>query len=193
MQAARDLVAVAAELAARVELREDDRQRRQSLLPHHVDGDARAPVLDCDRVVRMERDLDAIVAVLQRLVDRVVDHLVDQVVEAAEARRADVHARPEPDRLEALEDRDVPGGVVCFGHEKSPANSAFAGKEKCIRRGGRAVPVRAPLLWLSRQIRVGLDPRSRRSAWLPLARAPATLRPVPVRAVRQSFPATARA
>ena len=161
VQAARDLVAVAAELAAGVELREDDRQRRQSLVLHHVDRDARAPVLDRDRVVGMERDLDAIVAPLERLVDRVVDDLVDEVMEAAEARRADVHARPEPDRLEALEDRDVPGGVVRFSHEKSPANSAFAGKRKCIRRGGRPAPVRAPLLWLSRQIRAGLDPRSR--------------------------------
>ena len=146
VQAARDLVAVAAELSARVELREDDRQRRQSLVLHHVDRDARAPVLDRDRVVRMERDLDAVVAPLERLVDRVVDDLVDEVMEAAEARRADVHARPEPDRLEAFEDRDVPGGVVRFSHEKSPANSAFAGTRKCIRRGGRSAPARAPLL-----------------------------------------------
>ena len=146
VQAARDLVAVAAELSAGVELREDDRQRRQSLVLHHVDGDARAPVLDRDRVVRMERDLDPVVAALEGLVDRVVDDLVDEVVEAAEARRADVHARPEPDRLESFEDGDVPSGVVCFSHEKSPANSAFAGTRKCIRRSGRPTPVRAPLL-----------------------------------------------
>ena len=45
VEAARDLVAVAAELAARVELREDDRQRGQPLLLHHVDRDSRAPVV----------------------------------------------------------------------------------------------------------------------------------------------------
>ena len=146
VQAAGHLVALAAELAAGVELREDDGERRQSLLRHHVDGDAGAPVLDRDRVVGMERDLDAVVAARERLVDRVVDHLGDQVMEPAETRRADVHPGPEPDRLEALEDRDVLSGVVCFSHEKSPANSAFAGKEKCIRRSGRPRLEPAPLL-----------------------------------------------
>ena len=162
MQAARDLVAVAAELSAGMELGEDDRQRRQSLVRHHVDGDAGAPVLDRDRIVRMEGDLDPVVASLERLVDRVVDDLVDEVMEPAKARRADVHARPKPDRLESFEDGDVPSGVVRFSHEKSPANSAFAGTGKCIRRGGRPGFERAPLLWLSRQIRAGLDPQFRR-------------------------------
>src|SRR5690242_3706370 len=109
----------------------------------------------------MERDLDPVVAAREGLVDRVVDDLRDQMMEAPEARRADVHARPEPDRLESFEDGDVPSGVVRFSHEKSPANSAFAGTEKCIRRTGRATPVRAPLLWLSQQIRAALDPRFR--------------------------------
>ena len=111
MEAARDLVAVAAELAAGVQLRQDDGQRRQALVPHHVDGDAAAAVLDRDRVVGVEGDLDAVVAARQRLVDRVVDDLVDEVVEAPLAGRADVHARPEPDGLEPLEDGDVLCGV----------------------------------------------------------------------------------
>ena len=51
---------------------------------------------------------------LEGLVDGVVDDLIDEVVEAAKARRADVHARPEPDRLEAFEDGDVLCGVVCL-------------------------------------------------------------------------------
>ena len=127
VEAAGDLVAVAAELAAGVELREDDREGGQPLLLHHVDRDARAPVDDRDGMVGMEGDLDAVVATLEGLVDGVVDHLVDEVMEAAEAGRADVHPRPEPDRLEAFEDGDVLCGVVCFGHEKSPANSLFAG------------------------------------------------------------------
>ena len=50
----------------------------------------------CDRdgVVGMEGHLDAVVAALEGLVDGVVDDLVDEVMEAAEAGRADVHARP---------------------------------------------------------------------------------------------------
>ena len=43
----------------------------------------------------------------ERLVDGVVDDLVDEVVQAAHAGRADVHAGPLADGLEALEDGDV--------------------------------------------------------------------------------------
>src|SRR6266404_1890509 len=87
VQAARDLVAVATELPAGMELREDDRQRRQSLIRHHVDRYARAPILDRDGVVRMEGDLDPVVAALERLVDRVVDDLVDEVMQSAQPGR----------------------------------------------------------------------------------------------------------
>ena len=127
VQAAGDLVAVAAELAACVELRQDDGERRLALALHDVDRDARAPVADGHGVVGMERHLDPVVPAREGLVDRVVDDLVDEVVEAPEARRADVHARPETDRLEPLEDGDVFCCIGRFGHEKSPANSAFAG------------------------------------------------------------------
>ena len=82
----------------------------------------------------MERDLDAVVAARERLVDGVVDDLVDEVVEAPETGRADVHARPEPDRLEPLQNRDVLCGVGRLGHEKSPANPAFAGRESVSER-----------------------------------------------------------
>src|SRR5215468_444054 len=108
----------------------------------------------------MQRHLDAVVTSLERLVDRVVDHLVDEVMEASKPCGPDVHTRPKPDRLESFEDGDVPSGVVRFSHEKSPANSAFAGTRKCIRPGGRPVPEREPLLWLSRQIHAGSSPRS---------------------------------
>jgi hypothetical protein len=48
----------------------------------------------------------------ERLVDRVVDHLEHEMVETSRACRADVHARAEPDRLQALENRDVLCGIV---------------------------------------------------------------------------------
>ena len=127
VQAAGDLVAVTAELPAGVKLRQDNGESRQILVGHDVDRNARAPVLNGHGVVGMERHLDAVVAPRERLVDRVGDDLLDEVMEASRARRADVHTRPEPDRLESLEDGDVLGGVVRFSHEKSPANSAFAG------------------------------------------------------------------
>src|SRR5579862_6153141 len=127
VQAAGDLVALSAELAAGMELREDDRERRKLLILHDVDRDAGAPVLDRHRMVGMERDLDAVVAPRKGLVDGVVDDLVDEMVEAPEPRRADVHARAEPDRLESFQDGDVLCGIACSSHEKSPANPTFAG------------------------------------------------------------------
>jgi hypothetical protein len=75
----------------------------------------------------MDRDLDQVVAARHGLVDGVRDHLPDEVMEAADACRADVHPGPEPDRLEAFEDRDVLCGVGCLSHEKSPAICGIAG------------------------------------------------------------------
>ena len=102
--------------------------------------------------------LDRVVVARQRLVDGVVDDLVDEVVEAARAGRADVHPGPQPDRLEALEDRDVLCGVGRFVMliKKSPAKRGFCGPEQCIRIAGR----------------IGLERLSRgspRPLWRPLA------------------------
>ena len=143
VQAARDLVAVAAELPACVELREHDRQRGEPLVRDHVHRDARAGVANRHRVVRMDGDVDEVVPARESLVDGVVDHLVDEMVEPPRARRADVHPGPETDGLEALEDGDVFCGVGCFGHQKSPANRHIAGRMKCIRNRGRTAVARS--------------------------------------------------
>jgi len=100
VQAAGDLVAAAvAELAAGVEDGQHDLRGGPLLFRHRLDRDAAAVVLDRAAVVRMQDDADAVAVTGQGLVDRVVDDLVDEVVEAPEARRADVHARAEPDGL----------------------------------------------------------------------------------------------
>ena len=113
VQAAGDLVAAAvAELAAGVQHGQHDLDRRPALLLHDRDRDAAAVVGDGDRVVGVDRDVDRRREAGERLVDGVVDDLVDEVVQAALAGRADVHARAQADRLEALEDRDVLRVVV---------------------------------------------------------------------------------
>ena len=91
MQPTGHLVAVPSELAAGMELREDDGQRRESLLGDEVDRDAGSGVADGHRVVRMDGHVDDVIPVGERLVDRVVDHLVDEMMQAARARRTDVH------------------------------------------------------------------------------------------------------
>jgi hypothetical protein len=81
VQAARDLVALAAELAAGVQLRQHDRQRRQPCSSTST-GMPRPFVDDGDRVVGWIVDLDGR-CTRERLVDGVVDDLVDEVMEAA--------------------------------------------------------------------------------------------------------------
>src|SRR5918998_5668724 len=106
VQATRDLVARAVELAAGVQRGHDDLRRGLAVLLHGADGQASAVVGDGDGVVRVHgyEDLRAVPG--QRLVDGVVHDLPHEVVEAPRARRADVHARAALDRLQPLEDLD---------------------------------------------------------------------------------------
>ena len=60
----------------------------------------------------MQDDLDVIAVTREGLVDGVVDDLPHAVHEAALVGRADVHARPFADGLEALEDGEMAGHVV---------------------------------------------------------------------------------
>ncbi len=64
----------------------------------------------------MQDHLDSVSAGGHRLVDGVVHDLEDEVVEPSRARRADVHARPQADRFEALQNGDVFCGVGGFSH-----------------------------------------------------------------------------
>jgi hypothetical protein len=94
-----------------VELRQDDREARHPRPLDDVDRDAASAVDHGDRVVRVDRDVDRVVEAGHGLVDGVVHDLVDQMVKAPRTGRADVHPRPQADRLEALENGDVLCGV----------------------------------------------------------------------------------
>ena len=107
VQAAGDLVAVAAELAAGVQLRHHDLDRGQAGALDDADRDAGAVVDDGHRAVAVQRHRDGVAAPREGLVDAVVEHLPDEVMQAPHAGRADVHAGTAPDRLETFEDRDV--------------------------------------------------------------------------------------
>src|SRR5579859_8085570 len=111
VQARRDLVAAAAELAAGVEAGHHQLERGDPLLLVDVDRNAPAVVLHRAAAVRVEGGHDPGGVAGQGLVHGVVDHLIDQVMQAARARRADVHARPPPNVLPAFEDLDLLGGI----------------------------------------------------------------------------------
>ena len=107
MQATGHLVAATAELAAGVQRRHDERDRRDLLDGVLVDRDAAAVVDDAHSAVGLQRHLDVGRMAGQRLVDGVVDGLVDQMVQAALTGGPDVHARPLAHRFEPFEQLDV--------------------------------------------------------------------------------------
>ena len=115
VQATGDLVAAAvAELAAGVQDRQHDLDRRAVLLLHHRDRNPGAIVGHGHAVVWMDRDHDAVAAAGKRLVDGVVDDLIHEMVESALAGGADVHARTPAYRVEPLEHGDVLSVVTSF-------------------------------------------------------------------------------
>ncbi len=128
VEAARDLVAGAAELAAGMQHREDHLRRALALVRPRgvrIDRDAPPVVDDAAAAVGQQRDVDAGAVARHRLVDGVVDDLPDEVVKAARTRRPDVHAGALPDRFEALEHSDVAG--VVRGHRLRQGRVPFSG------------------------------------------------------------------
>src|SRR5690606_14635964 len=113
VQAAGCRIRPAAELAARVELREDDLDAAEPRARLDVDGDAAAAIAHLDAAVRVEDDVDPRAVARDGLVDGVVDDLPQAVHEPGRAVGADVHAGPLPDRFQPLEDLEVMG--VIFG------------------------------------------------------------------------------
>ena len=131
MQAAGRRVRAAAELAAGVELREDDLDARETGARLDVDRDAARLVADLDAAVGVEDDVDARAVPAERLVDGVVDDLPEAVHEAAGVGRADVHARALADRFESLEHLQVVGGIL-GGH--NPQAYPRVATRRCLTR-----------------------------------------------------------
>ena len=117
VQPAGHLVGVVVELAAGVERGEDHLERALAGLGMDVDRDAAAVVGHRHRLaVGVQRHDDPGRVAVHHLVDRVVDDLPEQVMKARLVDAADVHARPAPDGLQALEHRDRFGCVGSSRH-----------------------------------------------------------------------------
>ncbi len=112
MQTARRGVRSRTELAAGVELGEDDLDAAQTGLRLDVDGDAAGVVTHLDTVVGVQEYGDLLAVAAERLIHRVVDDLPEAVHESARVGRADVHAWTLANRLETLEHGEVAGGVI---------------------------------------------------------------------------------
>ena len=147
VQTAGDRVRLAVELAARVQHGQRDLDTRLLELRVQVDREATAVVGDPDAAVGEQHHVDRVAVAGERLVDRVVDDLPDEVVQAALAGRADVHAGPLADRLQALEHGDRLCAVLllvlrCHARPLSRASRAGRARRARVRRTGRDVGAR---------------------------------------------------
>ena len=109
--AAGDLIAPAAELAARVQHREHDLKRGLARLRLHVHGAAAAIVAHADDVAGLDGQLNMAAVARERLVNGVVDDLIHEVVQTGRRRRADVHTRTLAHGLQTLEHLDLAGVI----------------------------------------------------------------------------------
>ena len=122
VQTAGRRVRPAAELAARVQLGEDDLDAAESRARLDVHGDAARAVAHLDAAVGVQDDLDARAVAAERLIDGVVDDLPEAVHEPARVGGPDVHAGALADRLEPLQHLEMMGGVL-GGHKSSSVSA----------------------------------------------------------------------
>ena len=185
VQAAGDLVASAAELAARVQDGIDDLERGLAGLLLDIDRNTAAVVRDGDGVAGVDGHADVLAVAGQRLVHGIVHDLIHQMVQTGNAGRADVHARSLADGLKALEHLDLTGVILRFHdvisdffthretplHEKrcllTPPPCAFAARRRWLgsdRCAARRIPAS------ERRISAVRPPRPRPARFFRLAR-----------------------
>ena len=103
VQAAGDLIASAAELAAGVQHGEHHLQGGPARLGLDIHGNTTAVIGDGDGVTLVDGHGNVRAVAGQRLVDGVVHDLIYQVVQTAGAGGADIHTRPLPHSLQPLQ------------------------------------------------------------------------------------------
>ena len=119
VQAARRVVDLAVELAARVQRGHDHFEGGLRFeLGVRIDRNAAAVVGHAEEAVLLDLHLDPGGVAGHRLVHRVVDHLGEQVVQRLLVGAAHVHAGPTPHRLQAFQDLDVGGGIAVCGFRR---------------------------------------------------------------------------
>ncbi len=112
MQAARNLVGVATELAARVQRGENHFERRLvRILRMRVHRNATPVVAHRHRAIGQQFHVDDARMAGNRLVHRVVEDFGHQMVHRTLVGAADIHARTTAHRLQPLKNLDVLGGV----------------------------------------------------------------------------------
>ena len=144
MQAARNLVAVLVELAARVQLRHDHFSSGNAFRLVNVGRNAAAIVGHRAGTIGVERHRHTVGMAGERFVDRVVDHFVDHVMQArAVIGIADVHAGALAHRIKALQNLDrvriIGRHLLCLRAFSEPLEPLSNFAEACRHRHGKRV------------------------------------------------------
>ena len=130
-----DKVAAAAKtrIAAREQPGHDELDSAELGLALVIHGNAAAVVAHLGGPVAVQDDLDLGAVSGERLVHRVVEDLPEAVLQAPAVGRADVHAWPLADGLQAFEDRQVPRRV---GVGRAGGGGGTGGDRFCVRPRG---------------------------------------------------------
>ncbi len=120
MQTPRYLVGRLVELAPGMQDGEHNFKGAFAILLHPVDRNAPPVVVDRDRAVRVDDNIDQRAEPGERLIDRVVDHFIHDVVETPDAGAPDIHGGTLPHRRKPLEHRDV-GRIIRIVQRKPPS------------------------------------------------------------------------
>ena len=116
VEAAREFISALAELAAGVEICQNEFDRGDSEFRVRIDGNTASVVLDGNRAVGVDRDRDEGAVAGKMLIDRVVEHFENGVVETAFGRGiANVHPGAFPHGLKAFEFVNLTGIVISRG------------------------------------------------------------------------------
>ncbi len=107
VQAARDFVAIAVELSARVQGGQDHFDGRFFFRGMHINRDAAPVVMDRDRPVGVYRDLNPSAMTGQCFINTVVYDLKDAVVKPTFSGVSDIHRGSFSNRLDSFQNRDV--------------------------------------------------------------------------------------
>ena len=116
VQAAGHLVALAAELAARVQYRQAHLHRGTAQLGMDAHGEAAAVVAHLAAAVLAQKNVDIGAVAGQRLIDGVVHDFIHAVMQAAKIRGADVHAGTLAHSLQPFEHLDLRFIIRVFIH-----------------------------------------------------------------------------
>ena len=131
MEAARGLIDLGRELAARME-RDHDHLKGGFVLElgMRVNGDTPAVVVHRHPVVRFQGDFDARCFAGHHLVHGVIQDFGRQVMHGGGIGAADIHGGPPPNRFEAFQDLDILCGITRLGFPPGLSLSCL-GKKIC--------------------------------------------------------------